>query len=123
MNAQRAVSVRANRNAHQGSVALHLFDSALPAGYGGRFPESPGSGFPSDKYSVWYMHISKGAALQSYFDDKQKFPSFALPPDGKLVRNAYPFLLFEDSNESLRIAGIGAEWMGAVVQLYNEQFF
>lgn len=121
--ANRAASLHASRNAQLGSVALHLFDSALPAGYGGRFPELPGSRFASDRYSVWYMHISKGAQLQSYFDDKERFPCYQLPPDGKLLRNAYPFLLFDDGSDALQLAGVGAEWMGAVIQLYNAQFF
>jgi len=99
-----------------------LFENSVPAGYGGLFPEAPGSHFPSDRFSVWYMHIGGSEVLQAYFDDKAQFPNYQLPPEGMLKRHAYPFLLFEDAGYALRLAGIGAEWMGAAVYLHRKQY-
>lgn len=104
------------------SVVMLLLEDSVPAGFGGLFPETSESRFPSNRFSVWYMHIGGPEALQAYFDDKAQFPNYQLPPNGTLKRHAYPFLLFEDAGNMLRLAGIGAEWMGAAVYLHRKQY-
>lgn len=113
---------RRTRYADVATVAMALLDHSIPAGLGGLFPEQTGSRFPSGRFTVWYMHVREPDALKSYFEDKSVFPIYALPPHGVLKRHAYPFLLFEDSGAALRLAGIGAEWMGAAVHLYKKQY-
>ncbi|XYJ11490.1 hypothetical protein ACSUZJ_05750 [Telluria sp. B2] len=105
-----------------GSVVMLLLGDSVPAGFGGLFPEALRSRFPSHRYSVWYMHIAGPEALQAYFNDKAHFPNYQLPPNGTLKRHTYPFLLFEDAGNTLRLAGVGAEWMGAAVYLYRKQY-
>ena len=112
----------ARRYADMAAVAMLLFEHSVPAGYGGLFQEAPGSRFPSGRFSVWYMHIGGPDDLQAYFDDKAQFPNYELPPNGILKRHAYPFLLFEDVGNTLRLAGVGAEWMGAAVYLHRKQY-
>lgn len=106
-----------------GTITVMLLEHSVPAGYGGLFKESRGSSFPSNQYSVWYMHIGGYDVLQAYFGDKTQFPNYTLPPQGTLRRHAYPFLLFEETGESLRLAGIGSEWMGAAIYLHQKQYF
>ena len=121
--AQRRREGRARqRHAGQDLVTLQLLDLSVPAGYGGPFPEAAGSGFPSNRFSVWYMHLSAGDALAPYFDDKTRFSPYELPPDGQLRRKAFPFLLFETSGSALRLAGVSAEWIGAVYYLIQKQY-
>lgn len=103
-------------------VTLRLLDVSVPAGYGGLFPEAIGSEFPSNRFSVWYMHLGVGAALQPYFDDKTRFSPYGLPPDGQLRRKAFPFVLFETSGSALRLAGVSAEWLGAADYLIQKQY-
>lgn len=117
-NARRS----ARRYADWSSIALLLFEDSVPVGYGGLFPEAPGSRFPSGRFSVWYMHIGGPESLQAYFDDRAQFPNYKLPPNGTLKRHTYPFLLFEDTGNTLRLAGVGAEWMGAAVYLHRKQY-
>lgn len=119
---QRRSGHGANRYAGVGAIAMLLLKDSVPAGYGGQFQEAPESHFPSNRFSVWYMHITGPEALQAYFDDKAQFPSYKLPPNGMLKRHAYPFLLFEDTGSALRLAGIGSEWMGAAVYLARRQY-
>ena len=113
---------RSTRYADLETVVLSLLELSIPAGLGGLFPEQHGSRFPSELFTVWYMHVRGPDALTSYFEDKSQFPQYALPPHGVLKRRAYPFILFEDSGNALRLAGIGAEWMGAAVHLYEKQY-
>jgi len=112
----------AQRNAGLGSIAMLLLENSTPSGYGGLFPEAPESRFPSRIFHVWYMHIGGPHSLQAYFEDKEQFPIYELPINGTLKRKAYPFLLFEDAGKTLRLAGVGAEWIGAADYLYRKQF-
>jgi hypothetical protein len=68
------------------------------------------------------MHVGGRDALQAYFNDKTHFPMYQLPPNGTLRRHAYPFLLFDESGDAVRLAGFGAEWMGAVIHLQRKQY-
>ena len=115
-------SHRARRYTSLDSVVMLLLENSIPAGYGGLFPEEAGNRFPYDRFVVWYMHIVGPNALQAYFDDKTQFLDYKLPPDGVLKRHAYPFLLFEDAKSTLRLAGVGAEWMGAAIYLHRKQY-
>ena len=103
-------------------LTLQLLDLSVPAGYGGLFPEPAGSRFPSNRYSVWYMHLSAGDMLETYFEDKSLFSPYALPPDGQLRRKSFPFLLFETIGSTLRLAGASDEWFGAVNYLIQKQY-
>ena len=117
-------SERGARGRYAGSemVTLQLLDVSVPAGYGGLFPEAAGSRFPSNRYSVWYMHLGAGDMLEPYFQDKALFSPYALPPDGQLRRKAFPFLLFETTGSTLRLGGAGNEWFGAVNYLIQKQY-
>ena len=110
------------RYAGQEMVTLQLFDVSVPAGYGGLFPEAAGSKFPSNRFSVWYMHLDAGEMLEPYFKDKSLFSPYALPPDGQLRRKSFPFLLFETIGSTLRLAGASDEWFGAVNYLIQKQY-
>ena len=113
---------QANRYLDHTAIMLALLHSSVPAGDGGGFPENPGSRFAAIDSRVWYMHVDGGEKLHGYFADQRRFPHYLLPPSGTLERQAYPFLLFDDGHESIRLAGVSEEWMGAVVALYNNQF-
>ena len=117
-------SERGARGRYAGTetVTLHLLDVSVPAGYGGTFPEAAGSKFPSNRFSVWYMHLGAGDMLELYFKDKSLFSAYALPPDGQLRRKAFPFLLFETTGSTLRLAGAGNEWFDAVNYLIQKQY-
>jgi hypothetical protein len=104
------------------TIILRLLEASMPAGRGGLFPESQDSGFPDRSLEVWYMHVHAGEHLQRYFDDKQIFKPYHLPPEGQLVRDAYPFLMFDDQGPVPRLGGFGREWFGAVDVTYNMQF-
>jgi hypothetical protein len=112
----------ASRYAGLSFIAILLLEDSVPAGYGGLFQEAPEIRFPSGRFSVWYMHVGGPDALQAYFDDKTQFPHYELPATGTLKRHAYPFLLFEDTGNALRLAGISAEWMGAAIYLQRKQY-
>ena len=121
--AQRRSAGR-TRGRHVGPdmATLQLLDVSVPAGYGGLFPEAAGSTYPSNRFSVWYMHVGAGDMLEPYFKDKELFTPYALPPDGQLRRKAFPFLLFETTGNTLRLAGAGNEWFGAVNYLIQKQY-
>lgn len=99
-----------------------LLESSIPSGLGGAYPEAPGSRFADRVLTVWYMHIDDGGLLTPYFENPAAFRPYRLPPDGRLERNAYPFLLFEDAGATLRLGGLGSEWFGALTQLNQLQF-
>lgn len=103
-------------------VLLNLLHRSVPAGYGGVFPEAAGSAFPSG-LSVWYMHVDGGDELeQDYFASPKYFEPYRLPPHGVLVRKAYPFLLFEDAPDRLRLGGFSAEYWRILEIVWNIQF-
>jgi len=101
-------------------VLMNLFEASIPAGDGGIFPEPVGSPYPDLKLHAIYMHIDGGESLERYF--KEAFIPYRLPPEGKVERDAYPFLLFEQSKGKLRFGGVGKEWWGAFQRIYNVQF-
>lgn len=103
-------------------VVLQTLRVSVPAGAGGTFPESKESRFPRD-LSVWYMHIDSSEDSQSrYFESREVFDPYHLPPTGKLERHAYPFLLFEDRGDALRFGGFSAEYWGLVQYLLQLQY-
>ncbi len=126
--AQLVTQARAQSNVpgrrHRGTldVTLLTFRSAIPAGQGGMFPEPQDSGFSDGTLRVWYMHIHDHGHLAGYFKDPSHFDPYRLPPDGQLQRKAYPFLLFEDQPDRLRLGGVSAEWHGAVTRIFDIQF-
>lgn len=103
-------------------VVLGLLGASMPAGQGGRFPEEAGSAFAGTALNAWYMHVHAGEALERYFGEGGRFKPYRLPQDGELVRDAYPFLLFDDREAALRFGGFSSEWWGAVETLYHRQF-
>lgn len=106
----------------QGRVLLNLLHESLPAGYGGAFPEAVDSPFPAG-LAVWYMHVGAGDELEEeYFASPKYFEPYRLPPYGVLMRKAYPFLLFEDNSERLRLGGFGVEYWRILEIVWNKQF-
>lgn len=102
------------------TVLMKLFEMSIPAGDGGIFPEQADSPYSDLKLHAIYMHIDGGESLERYF--KEAFTPYRLPPEGKVERDAYPFLLVEQSKGKLRFGGVGKEWWGAFQHIYNMQF-
>ncbi len=106
----------------EGRLLLNLLHKSIPAGDGGAFPEAAGSAFPTG-LSVWYMHVDAGDELEEdYFASPEYFEPYRLPPHGVLARKAYPFLLFEDGPDRLRLGGFSAEYWRILEIVWNSQF-
>lgn len=99
-----------------------LLTQSLPAGDGGLFPEPSGSPYPDRTLRVWYVHVEGGERLERYFADPDRFNPYRLPPEGTLERKAYPFLLFEERGNQLRLGGFSTEWIGAAEFARSLQF-
>lgn len=99
-----------------------MLEHSIPAGDGGVWQEPKPEMFAMPNVRVMYMHIHGDESLERYFADAEQFPSYFLPKEGVLERNAYPFLLFQRYEGRLRLAGIGQEYWGAVVSRIQRQY-
>ncbi|CAB3631038.1 hypothetical protein [Achromobacter pestifer] len=89
-----------------------LADSVV-AGDGGIFPETHAT-YQAQDLRVRYMHVDGGGRLERYFNNPDHFKPYRLPEAGQSVREAYPFLLFEDTQGKLRLGGISKEFWDLV---------
>lgn len=100
----------------------YFLAESLPAGDGGLWPEPDAKQFPTTDVRVLYVHINGGSILAGHLNNPDYFAPYHLPPDGVLQRKAYPFLLFQNQQGRLRLAGLGQEYWGALNYLYSIQF-
>ncbi|MDP5238946.1 WG repeat-containing protein [Uliginosibacterium sp. 31-16] len=89
-----------------------LFAEAQPVGYGGLYPE-PEARFAGLCAEVWYLRLP---SLEVRLAAGQPSPlgsatSYALPAEGTLRRDAYPFILVSREGGTLRLAGLSKEWV------------
>jgi hypothetical protein len=89
-----------------------LLAEAQPAGYGGLYPE-PEERFAGLCAEVWYLRLP---SLEASLAAGQPSPlgsvtPYALPAEGKLRRDAYPFILVSRNRDQLRLAGLSKELM------------
>ncbi len=103
-------------------ILQRVLAESLPAGDGGVWLEPEANKFTATDVRVLYVHIHGGSLLAEYFNDSDNFSPYRLPPDGVLQRKAYPFLLFQNQQGRLRLAGLGQEYWGALNYLYSKQF-
>lgn len=101
-------------------IAVALLKDAVVAGDGGLYTDHP-PGQAELKLRVLYLHFDGAGRLERHFSDKELFPNYHLPADGKLERGAYPFLLFDDG-PTLRLGAITPEFWDIVRFLSNSQF-
>lgn len=94
----------------------------IPAGDGGLWVEPEPKKYTASDVRVLYVHIHGDSLLAEYFSDSRNFAPYHLPPEGTLQRKAYPFLLFQNQQGKLRLAGLGQEYWGALDYLYSKQF-
>ena len=83
---------------------------AVPAGQGAAYPE-PSNRLPQCT-RVWYLKIEDIEAAVRAYEGPTPLAwanAFRLPAAGRLVRNAYPFATFVESEGQLRLAGISRE--------------
>lgn len=88
---------------------------AVPAGQGAAYPE-PSNRLPQCT-RVWYLKIEDIEAAVRAYEGPTPLAwanAFRLPAAGRLVRNAYPFATFAESEGQLRLAGISREFVEAV---------
>jgi hypothetical protein len=104
------------------TLLMRMLEHGIPAGAGGLFDEPEGSPFATRTLTVWYTHIQAGDILERHFNNPEVYKPYRLPPAGTLVRDAYPFLLFEDQGGRLRFGGFGREWWSAFEAAYSVQF-
>jgi len=100
------------------SVFLGVLASGIPAGQGGTYPESDAA-FKGTDLIVWYLHVDVGDMTNTYLLSSGHFTPYRLPPAGTLERKAYPFLLMESRDGTLRLGGVSAELWGLVAWLHN----
>lgn len=89
-----------------------LLAEAQPAGYGGLYPE-PEERFAGLCSEVWYLRLP---SLEARLAAGQPSPlgsttPYALPAEGTLRRDAYPFILVSREGGALRLAGLSKELM------------
>lgn len=90
-------------------IFLAILSDSVVAGDGGIYPETQAA-YRKDALRVRYLHVDGGGRLEPYFDDPEAFKPYRLPETGALERNAYPFLLFEDRDGTLRLGGVSKEF-------------
>ncbi|WP_286936007.1 hypothetical protein [Achromobacter sp. UBA4530] len=100
------------------SVFLGVLASGIPAGQGGTYPESDAA-FKGTDLIVWYLHVDVGDMTNTYLLSSGHFTPYRLPPAGTFERKAYPFLLMESRDGTLRLGGVSAELWGLVAWLHN----
>lgn len=94
-------------------VFLGALSESVVAGDGGIYPDTQDE-YKSQTLRVRYMHVDGGGRLERYFNDPEIFKPYRLPDPGAFERNAYPFLLFEDSHGTLRLGGVSKEFWDLV---------
>ena len=94
-------------------VFLGALSQSVVAGDGGVYPDTQDA-YKSQTLRVRYMHVDGGGRLERYFNNPEIFNPYRLPDPGVFERNAYPFLLFEDSHGSLRLGGVSKEFWDLV---------
>ena len=99
-------------------VFMGVLASGIPAGQGGRYPESDAA-FKGRDLTVWYLHVDVGDMTNTYLLSSGHFTPYRLPPDGTFERKAYPFLLMESRDGALRLGGVSAELWGLVAWLHH----
>ncbi|MFY3139782.1 hypothetical protein ACOTFI_24105 [Achromobacter xylosoxidans] len=99
-------------------VLMAVLDSAIPAGQGGRYPESDPALDGTD-LTVWYLHVDVGDMANTYLLSEEHFKPYRLPPAGTLERDAYPFVLMDTRGATPRLGGISAELWGLIAYLHN----
>lgn len=100
------------------TVLTGVLDSGIPAGQGGRYPETDAALNVAD-LTVWYLHVDVGDMTNTYLLSDKHFTPYRLPPPGTLERNAYPFLLMDTQGDALRLGGVSSELWGLIVYLHN----
>jgi len=99
-------------------VFMGVLESGIPAGQGGRYPETDDT-LASTDLTVWYLHVDVGDMTNTYLLSSGQFTPYRLPPAGTFERKAYPFLLMESREGALRLGGVSAELWGLVTWLHN----
>lgn len=94
-------------------VFLGALSESVVAGDGGIYPDTQDA-YKSQTLRVRYMHVDGGGRLERYFNNPEIFKPYRLPDPGAFERNAYPFLLFEDSHGTLRLGGVSKEFWDLV---------
>ena len=94
-------------------VFLGALSQSVVAGDGGVYPDTQDE-YKSQTLRVRYMHVDGGGRLERYFNDPEIFKPYRLPDPGAFERNAYPFLLFEESHGTLRLGGVSKEFWDLV---------
>jgi hypothetical protein len=102
-------------------VLLGVLNSGIPAGQGGRYPETDPALDVAD-LTVWYLHVDVGDMTNTYLLSGEHFTPYRLPPPGKLERKAYPFLLMQTDHGALRLGGVSSELWGLIVYLHNAAY-
>lgn len=100
------------------AVVMAVFNSAIPAGEGGRYPETD-AGLQGLDLTVWYLHVDVGDMTNTYLESPANFSPYRLPPAGKLERNAFPFVLMETRGDALRLGGVSRELAGLISYLQH----
>lgn len=100
------------------AVVMAVFNSAIPAGEGGPYPETDPSLQGLD-LTVWYLHVDVGDMTNTYLESPANFSPYRLPPAGKLERNAFPFVLMETRGDALRLGGVSRELAGLIIDLQH----
>lgn len=99
-------------------VFMGVLQNAIPAGQGGVYPETDPA-LKGPELTVWYMHVDAGDMANTYLKSPENFTPYRLPPAGTLERKAYPFLLMESRDGTLRLGGVSSELWGLIVHLHN----
>jgi len=102
-------------------VFMAALSHSVVAGDGGIYPETQAA-FKQQTLRVRYMHVDGGGRLESYFNNPEVFKPYRLPEPGVLTRDAYPFLLFEDTQGKLRLGGVSREFWDLVKYMDAQQY-
>lgn len=102
-------------------VFMGALAQSVVAGDGGVYPDTHDT-YKLQTLRVRYMHVDGGGRLERYFNNPEIFTPYRLPDNGVYARNAYPFLLFEDSQGGLRLGGVSKEFWDLVKFMDSLQY-